>query len=141
VLVELRGPDGTLKTRREVDNLVVDAGESHIADQLAAAPSQPPMGYMALGTSAVAPTYSNATLVAEIDRNALQSRTVATNIVTYVGFWAAGDATNSNIQEAGIFNAVSSGTMLARTTFPVVDKLAADTLTVTWTVTVGTIGA
>ena len=38
-------------------------------------------------------------------------------VVTYVGNWAAGDGTNSAITEAGIFNAASTGTMLARAVF------------------------
>ena len=34
VHIELYGPDGELKESRDVDNLVVDAGEAHIADRL-----------------------------------------------------------------------------------------------------------
>jgi len=40
------------------------------------------------------------------------------------------------VTEAGIFNASSAGTMLCRTTFSVINKAAADTLGITWTVTV-----
>jgi hypothetical protein len=35
-----------------------------------------------------------------------------------------------------VFNASSSGTLLCRTTFSVVNKGAADTLKITWTLTV-----
>jgi hypothetical protein len=141
VRVELRGPDGKLKARREVRNLVVDAGEAHIADQLSSAPGQAAMSHMALGTGATAPAFGNTALGTEIDRNALTSRTDAGNVVTYVGNWAAGDATNAALAEAGIFNAASVGTMLARATFTPIDKQAGDTLAITWTVTIGTAGA
>ena len=137
VLVELYGPDGELKESRETENLVVDAGEAHIADQLSASPAGSAMSHMAIGTGGTAPVAGNTALGAEIDRNALTSRTDAANVVTYVGNWAAGDGTNASIQEAGIFNAASTGTMLARATFTAINKGASDTLAITWTVTIG----
>lgn len=137
VLVELFGPDGILKAERLIDNLVVTAGKNHIADQLSSAPGQSAMSHMAIGTGTVDPAVGDTTLGTEIDRNALTSRTDATNVVTYVGDWAAGDGTNSAITEAGIFNAASSGTMLARTEFTAINKGAGDTLKITWTLTIG----
>ncbi len=137
VLVEVFGPDGKLKDSREVHNLVVTAGKNHIADQLSSAPGQSAMSHMAIGTGASAPAAGDTALGTEIDRNALTSRTDATNVVTYVGDWAAGDGTNAAIAEAGIFNAGAAGTMLARATFTAINKGASDTLKITWTVTVG----
>jgi hypothetical protein len=137
VRVELFGPDGQPKEIREVGNLVVTAGLSHIADVLSASPGQAAMSHMGIGTGSTAPAAGDTALGTEIDRNALTSRTDATNVVTYAGNWATGDATNSAITEAGIFNASSSGTMLARAVFAAIDKGASDTLAITWTVTVG----
>jgi hypothetical protein len=137
VLVELFGPDGELKETREVHNLVVTAGKQHIADQLSSAPGQGAMSHMAVGTGSTAPAAGDTALGTEIDRNALTSRTDAGAVVTYVGDWAAGDATNAAIAEGGIFNASSAGTMLARATFTAINKGASDTLKITWTVTVG----
>ena len=137
VLVELYGPDGDLKESRQVDNLVVTAGKNHIADQLSSSPGGAAMGWMAVGTGGTAAAAGDTALGTELDRNALTSRTDATNVVTYVGNWAAGDATSATIQEAGIFNAASTGTMLARAVFTAINKGASDTLAITWTVTVG----
>lgn len=139
VVVELRDVRGDLKVRREVENLVVTAGKNHIADQLKSSPAQAAMGWMAVGTGSTAPAAGDTLLGTEIDRNALTSRTAATNVVTYVGDWAAGDATNAAIAEAGIFNIVTANTitMLARATFTAINKGASDTLKITWTVTVG----
>jgi len=92
---------------------------------------------MALGTGTTAPALGDTALGTEIDRNALTSRTDNNNVVTYIGNWAAGDATNAAIAEAGIFNAGAAGTMLARATFTPINKTAGDTLQVTWTVTIG----
>ena len=47
----------------------------------------------------------------------------------------AGTGTGA-ITEAGILNASSSGTLLCRTVFSVVNKGSADAMTITWTVTV-----
>lgn len=136
VRVELRGPDGELKETRDVDNLVVDAGKAQIAQRMIdtskAAPS-----HMAVGTGSTAPAAGNTALGTEIDRNALTTNTRSTNVETLVGTWAAGDATNSAIAEAGIFNAASAGDMTARATFTAINKGALDTLTITWTITYG----
>jgi hypothetical protein len=137
VLLVLRGPDGEVKQIEEVSNLVVDAGKAHIADRLSTTPTGAAMGWMAIGTGSTAPAAANTALGTEIDRNALTSALDTTNVVTYVGDWAAGDGTNSAIAEAGIFNASSVGTMLARATFTAINKGASDTLKITWTVTVG----
>ena len=52
-----------------------------------------------------------------------------------VSAFGAGVGTGA-LTEAGIFNASSGGTMLCRTEFDVVNKGSADTMTITWTVTV-----
>lgn len=135
VHVELFGPDGELKDERRVHNLVVDTGEAHIADQLSSAPGQAVMSHMAIGTGSTAAAGGDTTLGAETDRNALTSRTDAGAVVTYVGNWAAGDGTNAALREAGIFNAAAAGTMLARVVYANIDKQAADTLQITWTLT------
>lgn len=135
VKVEVFGPDGALKQTQIVDNLVVTTGKNHSADQLSAAPGQAAMSHMAVGTGTTAPAAGDTALVTESDRNALTSRTDSTNVMTYVGDWAAGDAT-ANLREAGIFNAATVGTMLARALITV-DKGAGDTLKITWTVTLG----
>lgn len=137
VLVEVFGADGTLKDTREVHNLVVTAGKNHIADRLSSSPSGAAMGWMEIGTGTTAAAAGDTALQTALDRNATTSITDATNVVTYVGDWAAGDGTNAAITEAGIFNAASAGTMLARAVFTAINKGASDTLKITWTVTIG----
>jgi hypothetical protein len=141
VHVQLFGPDGELKTERHTSNLVVDAGENHIADELSSSPSGSAMSHMAIGTGSTAAAFGDTALGAETDRNALTSRTDSGNVVTYVGTWNAGDGTNAALREAGIFNAGAAGTMLARAVYSNIDKQAGDSLVITWTVTIGTAGA
>jgi len=135
--LELRGPDGLLKEVREVDNLIVTVGKNGIADQLLASPTISKPSHMAVGTGSTAPAAGDTALGAEIDRNALTTKTRSTNVVTMVGDWAAGDGTNSAIAEAGIFDAASTGNMYSRATFTAINKGASDTLSITWTFTVG----
>ncbi len=143
VFLELVDGYGRIKDQQKVHNLVVDSGENHIADQLSSSPGQSAMSHMAIGTGSTAAAFGDTLLGAETDRNALTSRTDSVNVVTYVGTWAAGDGTNSALREAGIFNIATANTitMLARAVYANIDKQAADTLTITWTVTVGTAGA
>ena len=141
VYLELLDENGELKAERYAKNLVVDAGENHIADRLSTTPTGAAMGWMAIGTGSTAAAFGDTALGAETDRNALTSATDSGNVVTYVGTWAAGDGTNATLREAGIFNAASVGTMLARVVYTLIDKQAGDTLTITWTVTIGTAGA
>jgi hypothetical protein len=118
----------------EVDNLVVTAGKNFVASRMKDT-TKAAMTHMAVGTGTTAAAAGNTTLVTETDRNALTSTTVTNNAVAYVATWAAGDATAA-LTEAGIFDAASSGDMLARTVFSVVNKGAADSMTITWTITV-----
>ena len=117
----------------ETENLVVTAGKNWVADRMNNANTV--MTHMAVGTGTNAAAAGDTTLQTENDRNALTSTTVTNNAVAYVATWAAGDATAA-LTEAGIFDAASSGDMLARTVFSVVNKGAADSMTITWTITV-----
>ena len=119
---------------QELDNLVVDDGKEFVASRMKDT-TKAAMTHMAVGTGSSAAAAGNSALGTENDRNALTSTTVSTNTVQYVGTWAAGDAT-TGITEAGLFNASSSGDMLARTVFSTVNKGASDSLTITWTITV-----
>jgi hypothetical protein len=130
--------DGTVKCDCCHPNLVVTTGKNHIADQLSDR-GEAQMSHMAIGTGTTAPVAANTALGAELDRNALTSRTQGTgadaNKVTYVGTWAAGDGTGA-ITEAGIFNSASAGTMLCRSVFPVKNKESGESMVMTWILTI-----
>ena len=119
---------------KEIPNLVVTAGKSFVSSRMKDT-TKAAMSHMAIGTGTTAAAAGNTTLVTEADRNALTSTTVTNNEIAYVCTWAAGDGTGA-ITEAGLFNASSGGDMLCRTVFSVVNKGSADSMTVTWTITV-----
>jgi hypothetical protein len=90
---------------------------------------------MAIGSSSTAAASADSALGTELGRVALTSTTVTNSSVQYIGDFPAGTGTGA-VVEAGVLNASSGGTLLCRTVFAVVNKGAADTLKITWTVTV-----
>jgi hypothetical protein len=130
---------GNVKQEEEVKNLVVTVGKNFIASSMAKTTTNTPaaMTHMEVGTGTTAAAAGDTALETAVasSRVTLTSTTVTTNNVAYVATFPAGTGTGA-LTEAGIFNASSSGTMLCRTVFSVINKGAADTLGITWTVTV-----
>lgn len=127
-----------IKAKISVPNLVVSVGKNAIADRLIDT-STNVMSHMAVGTdngSILTLASSNTALGAQLgSRVSLTSATRTNNVVTYSATFSEGVSTGA-IVEAGIFNASTSGDMLCRTTFPVINKEASDTLTINWNVTI-----
>ena len=131
------GQNGDLLEERDIPNLVVTAGKTHIASKLVGytGSSANVLTHMAVGTSATASAVANTTLGAEIARSAFSSSpTVSSTTVTYS---ASFTGLTANITEAGIFNAASNGTMLCRTTFALIPAVSTDTIVISWNVSVG----
>jgi hypothetical protein len=129
---ELRDENGELKDRWELDNTVTTNGKNGLADQILAAPTLAKPTHMAIGTG----TPSATALGTELDRNALANKTRSGAVITFTATWAAGDGTGT-LTEAGIFDAASAGNMWCSTSFTAKPKAAGDTLSATWTFTVG----
>ena len=133
VALVLRDKDGNVKDERVIENLIVDTGLNFICDRMKN--DETAMTHMALGSGSTAAAAGDTTLGSQLgSREDLDSSTVTNNQIVYVASFEAGDATGA-VTEAGIFNALSGGTMLCRTVFSVVNKAADDTLTVNWTIT------
>jgi len=133
--ITVTAPDGSIKQEQEVKNLVVTTGLGFIASRMKDATATA-MSHMAIGTNSTAALAANTTLGTESARVALTSTTVTAAAVAYVATFPAGTpATLTGIQEAGIFNASSAGTMLCRTVFAIINKDVGDTMSITWTVT------
>lgn len=129
---------GKVKEQHE-QNLVVNSGLAHIVSRIIGT-SQNVMSHMAVGTGTTAAAAADTALQTESARVALTSTTAVTTTATndavqYVATFAPGTGTAA-LTEAGVFNDGTTGTMLCRTVFPVINKGALDTLTITWKVTV-----
>jgi len=131
VTVEING-----KVVQEIPNLVVTAGKEHVVSRLNDA-SDSVMTHMAVGTGSTAAAAGDTTLGTESARVALTSSTVSGATITYVATFPAGTPnTLTALNEAGIFNASSGGTMFCRTVFAgVVNKDTSDAMSITWAIT------
>ena len=119
----------------EKKNLIVTAGKAFLANAILNS-SASPFTNMAIGTGTTAAAVGDTTLGSELARSAFTSSSVASNVVSLSTTYAAGTGTGA-LTEAGIFNAGSGGTMLSRVVFSAINKGSADSLTISWTITVG----
>jgi hypothetical protein len=132
VVIETIKEDGSIE-RDEFDNLIVTAGKTHAALRIAS--SATAMGWIEVGTGTTAPALADTALQTPLFRKAC-TVTPSSNTIQYQVTLSPGEGTGA-FAEAGIFNASSAGAMLSRVTYPVKNKAAGDTTTITWTITVG----
>ena len=132
--IEVRNESGQLVDSRHIPNMVVTAGKNWIIARMLSGTSAV-MSHMAVGSSNTAPALGQTALVNQLARSPFTSINQVGNTVTFVAVFDAGVGTGSLV-EAGIFNAASGGTMLARTTFGTLTKAAGDVVRVAWTITI-----
>lgn len=133
--IVLQDKTGKVKKKKKYKNLVVTTGLGFISSRMKDA-SAGVMSHMGLGSGTTAAAAGQTDLVSVLgSREAIDASVVSGSAITYSAVFEAGDATGA-VTEAGIFNASSSGTMLCRTVFPVLNKAVGDTMSVTWTITI-----
>jgi len=135
LIITKTAEDGTQEIF-ERKNLVVSTGKTNIAARMAGN-TVAVMSHMAVGTGNTSAVVGDTTLATELARVALtvQGGTPSSNTVTYSAAFPAGTGTGA-LAEAGVFNDPASGTMLCRTVFPVINKQAADSITITWVISI-----
>ena len=123
----------------QCDNLVVTAGKNWVAGRFKDGSIPDEMSHMALGSGSAAAAVGNTALGTELGSSRIalttDGGTVSNATVQYDATWSSSHGAYA-IQEAGIFNHASAGTMLARTVFAVINKGTDDTVTISWTITV-----
>ena len=136
--IEVRDSQNYIKELCEIDNLVVNTGLAYIISRMVGT-AKNVMSHMAVGSGTTSAAAGDTSLETQIgSRKTLDSTTIAGSNdekVVYVATFSPGEGTGA-ITEAGIFNASTSGDMLCRTVFAVVNKAADDTMVITWTITV-----
>lgn len=130
------------KIIREVRNLVTTVGKTWMASRMQGV-ADGVMTHMAIGTGTTAAAVGDTTLETEAARVALNvsGGVASTNTITFEATYPADvpDVTapaTVAITEAGIFNDVTAGSMLAHTVFAAVNKGETDTMTISWVITV-----
>ena len=128
---------GEIKQTLQAKNLVVTVGKTYLASRAVGVTSTV-MSHMAIGTGTGTPVAGDTALGTEAGRVTLASGSNSANAITYTATFPAGTGTGA-ITEAGVFNSATPGaanSILCRTTFPVVNKAAGDSIAVTWVVTI-----
>ena len=134
VSIKLYDKAGKIKDTREITNLVVNSGLAFICSRMAGT-SPAVMTHMGVGSGTTSAAAGQTALVSQLgSREALDSTNASANTIVFVCSLEAGDGTGA-VTESAIFNAASSGTMLARVVFPVVNKQSDDTMSITHTIT------
>jgi hypothetical protein len=132
--------DGSLKWSLDFGNLIVNAGKAQLA-LLAGDASATPFTYLAIGTSSTAVAAAQTALAAEIVDSGLEraaatvsrtTTTVANDTLTLVKTWTA--TGSKSIEEIGVFNAASAGTMLGRALTTTKSVVSGETITGTYNV-------
>ena len=131
---------GKIKSIQEAHNVVVTTGKNSIADALRGNTAVGEITYCALGTGVAAAAEADTELGTEIFRKLISVRSAADNVATFETFYTTSEG-NGTLKEAGLFGDDASGTADSGTLFCRVQinrtKTSADTLSCTWTVTVG----
>jgi hypothetical protein len=122
-----------------VNNLITSAGKAAIAGLVGNTGAVTAFTYLAVGTSNTAPAIGQTALIGEISTNSLaraaatvsRVTTTVTNDTLQLNYtWTASGS--SSIEEVGIFNASSSGTMLGRALTSTKSVVSGDTLQITY---------
>lgn len=138
--IVLRGPDGKIKDERNVQNLVVTDGLNLICSRLKDATDSAP-SHMGIGTGTTAAAAGDSALGTEASGGSYARQSVGTptlnttnKSIQFQSTFGAGVGTGA-ITESAIFNASTSGDMLARVVFSAVNKGSSDSLQITHTIT------
>lgn len=141
VRLECRNADGSLKWDTGfIDNIITNAGKAQMA-LLAGDGTATAFTYLAVGTSSTAVAATDTTLTAEVVTNGLErasatvsrvTTTVTNDTVQLVKTWTASGSVT--VEEVGIFNASSAGTMLGHALTTTKSVTSGETLTGTYQV-------
>lgn len=125
-----------------VHNMFVTAGKESLAARLSGVTSnnKGEINWCALGTGTNAPALADTNLQTEIYRKQISVRSVSGKVATFQTFFTTSEA-NGTLREAGLFgddagSTPGSGTLFCRTAINRT-KTSNDTLSLTWSVTIG----
>lgn len=132
--------DGTLKWDTGfIKNTITNAGKAEIANLAGNVSSPLSFTYLAVGTSSTAPAASQTALGAEVSTSGLsrasatitrQTTTVTNDTLQLIKIWTVSGTVA--VEEVGVFNAASVGTMLARALTTTKNVANGETLTGTY---------
>ena len=140
--IALNDLDGNLIEERIVQNVVVTQGRSWVLGQLQTVNqvTAQAIGWLAIGTSTVAPATGDVLLGSEVTRVAIGTWVTSTLTANPPSWQAqasfASNIGNTTIGECGLFNSsgANSATLLGHATFTSFSKTTSNTLTISYTI-------
>ena len=135
VELTLRNKDGNIIDHRSVKNIIVNGGFDFICDVMGKAAQPADMSYTAVGTGTTAADVADTTLETHLVRvSNVYAHSTGAKTYTSTAEYAATVGTGA-LTESGLFNDATTGTMLNRVVFSVINKAADDVLNIVWTIT------
>lgn len=132
---------GRIKSRDVVKNMFVTIGKTGVAGALIQESGKGYITYCAVGTGTTAPDLTDTQLETELFRKLISVRSRSSNVATFQTYYTTSEA-NGTLREAGLFGdstasgTANSGTLYARTAINRT-KTSSDTLTISWSITIG----
>lgn len=133
---------GNWQSSKVISNLVVSAGKAGVASRINGSGGEAAFTYVAVGIGTSAAAAGDTTLGSEITdsglaRAAATASRVTVNVTSDTAQLAITFAVSGAkaVTEAGILNAASTGTLLARQVFSALNVVNGDSLSITWKVT------
>jgi hypothetical protein len=136
--VELVLTDSTGAVKEtKVSNIIVNTGKVFMTSRLFSTASDAFIYHIGIGGDNTAAAVTQTGLISAsgaripTDTPTAVTTTIANDTIQFVAMFGVGETT-LEVQEAGLFTALTAGTMIARTTFGLITKTPDDTLTITW---------
>jgi hypothetical protein len=132
----LTSADGDVK-ETHVSNTIVNGGKAFLIGRMLSGASDAFTYHIGLGNGATAVAVTQTDIITPVgarvpsETPAIITSTVNSDTLQLVATFGVTEV-DLTVQEAGLFTALTAGTMLARTTFGSITKAPADTLTITW---------
>lgn len=133
---------GSWTDKKVVANLVTNAGKAAAAGLLTGDITNY-FDYIAVGTGTTAAALTDTTLETEtatsgLSRAASTNSRVTTDVTNDTAQFVKAFSVSGTVAvtESGVFDSASTGTLLARQTFSVINVVSGDTLTITWKIDV-----
>jgi hypothetical protein len=132
----LRNSTGEIK-EIQVSNTIVNFGKTFMTSRLFSTASDAYAYHIGIGDDNTAVAASQVQLVNQLENRVPTAAptsvttVIANDTLQLVAMFGLGETT-LQIQEAGLFTALTGSNMIARTTFGLITKTPDDTLTITW---------
>lgn len=135
VVFEVYDKDGNLKDKHEQHNLIPTAGLAWVAKLIGDASPPAAISHMGVGTGTTAASAADVALQTPLGARVAVTRTYESTPAHRAKFIGEFTGIEGAVTEEGLFNALTGGTMVARSVSAAMNLTASDTLRITHYIT------